>query len=250
MRKKWQCDFEYKKRMLKTLAEAQATDEFKNKVRAATQSPERNRKIGLASKQHWQTPEYRAKLVTPEKAEMNRINGRKFQHHDEETKERISNTMRNILTNPTMREEYSSRVRAVARLGGIAAILQMPKQDTQIEIALQKALGDRATPFEVHTNCENISIPDIRLVGTKILIFADGDFWHGCPMHFPNPNKWQLRTMIKDRKQTATLTQLGYTVLRFWEHAIISNLEQCVQTIVSNYEPVKPQIFKEVIAIV
>jgi DNA mismatch endonuclease (patch repair protein) len=66
---------------------------------------------------------------------------------------------------------------------------------------------------------------DIVFTRTKIAIFLDGCFWHGCPEHATQPKAnaewWRVkldRNMTRDRETTDYLRAAGWTVLRFWEH--------------------------------
>jgi len=84
----------------------------------------------------------------------------------------------------------------------------IPLEDTSIEKSVQEELTRRGIKFE------------------KVLIFCDGCYWHGCPIHYPNS-----RNGNRDRKITQRLTELGYTVLRFWGHEINEDVSKCVDSI-------------------
>lgn len=56
------------------------------------------------------------------------------------------------------------------------------------------------------------------------MVFIDGCFWHGCPVHGvppkTNSSYWDpklARTRERDIEATAALERHGWTVLRFWE---------------------------------
>jgi DNA mismatch endonuclease (patch repair protein) len=61
---------------------------------------------------------------------------------------------------------------------------------TNIESRLQAALAASGLAFEVDQRVE----PDLRwkadvvFFQEKICVFADGCFWHGCPVHFEPPH--------------------------------------------------------------
>ncbi len=66
---------------------------------------------------------------------------------------------------------------------------------------------------------------DITFTKVGLHVFIDGCFWHGCPEHFtlPKTNTDFWRDKIegnrrRDEDTTERLQQLGFTVLRFWEH--------------------------------
>ena len=69
--------------------------------------------------------------------------------------------------------------------------------------------------------------PDFVFRATKIAVFVDGCFWHGCPRHgtMPAGNRafWKAklaRNAARDRKVTRTLRKAGWRVLRVWECAL------------------------------
>jgi len=68
-------------------------------------------------------------------------------------------------------------------------------------------------------------VADIVFPKQRIAVFVDGCFWHGCPEHatWPKQNAgfWQQKigtNRIRDADTSERLQQLGWTVLRFWEH--------------------------------
>lgn len=66
---------------------------------------------------------------------------------------------------------------------------------------------------------------DLVFRPTKVAVFVDGCFWHGCPEHFvppkTNPGYWREKiggNMQRDRDTDNRLADEGWLVLRFWEH--------------------------------
>ncbi|MFF4230222.1 very short patch repair endonuclease [Streptomyces sp. NPDC001820] len=60
---------------------------------------------------------------------------------------------------------------------------------------------------------------------SKVAVFVDGCYWHGCPEHYvqpkTNPGYWSdkvARNVARDRDTDQRLNEAGWTVLRFWEH--------------------------------
>ena len=78
--------------------------------------------------------------------------------------------------------------------------------------------------------------PDF-VVEKKVLIFCDGDFWHGYQYDRKKklPKKfWRdkiERNMERDRKVTRKLRADGWSVVRLWEHDIEKRPESCVRKI-------------------
>jgi DNA mismatch endonuclease (patch repair protein) len=76
--------------------------------------------------------------------------------------------------------------------------------------------------------------PDFVFGRERVVVFLDGCFWHGCPIHgsFPESNKdfWASKleaNVARDRRADAYLLGSGWTVIRFWEHSIKSDSGGC-----------------------
>ena len=77
-----------------------------------------------------------------------------------------------------------------------------------------------------------IGSPDFVWRGKRIVLFVDGCFWHGCPSHAHTPRShqayWKLkiaRNKTRDRRVRRSLRQLGWIVLRIWEHELAQKNE-------------------------
>lgn len=107
-----------------------------------------------------------------------------------------------------------------------------PIIDTVPELSLQKALFLSGIEFTKHKPIENFVQCDI-FIAPNIVIFVDGCYWHGCEQC---SDKNKMSSWIRGRKTadlliTQRLVNVGYVVLRFWEHEIHENLEECVEKI-------------------
>ena len=75
--------------------------------------------------------------------------------------------------------------------------------------------------------------PDFA-VEKKVLVFCDGDFWHGYQYgrkKKPPKKFWRdkiERNMERDRKVSRKLRADGWHVVRLWEHDIETSPEKCV----------------------
>lgn len=112
-------------------------------------------------------------------------------------------------------------------------------KDTTIELALRKALWQRGIRYRKNYK-GLIGKPDIVITKYRIAVFCDSDFWHGYDWENrksrikSNQDYWIPkieRNMKRDREVTATLVEQGWIVLRFWEHTIRKELEECVNDI-------------------
>lgn len=125
-----------------------------------------------------------------------------------------------------------------------AIMRKVHAKDTVPEILFRKALWAKGVRYK--TNSTNLpGKPDIVLSARKTVIFIDGDFWHGSQWQRRNltalEDQFQQtsskeywlkkirRNMRRDCTVTTELMSQGWTVLRFWESDIHSNLEGCVE---------------------
>jgi len=77
--------------------------------------------------------------------------------------------------------------------------------------------------------------PDFFFPLSRVAVFVDGCFWHGCPKcgHIPSNNRayWAAKikgNRLRDARNNTALDSMNVHVLRFWEHAIRDSPEQCI----------------------
>lgn len=97
--------------------------------------------------------------------------------------------------------------------------------DTGPEMALRRAL--HAMGFRYTLRSKLPGRPDLVFPARRTVLFVDGCFWHGCPEHgvLPQNNRqlWQTKlaaNVERDRRVDRQLKQLGWRVVRVWEHDI------------------------------
>jgi DNA mismatch endonuclease (patch repair protein) len=68
-------------------------------------------------------------------------------------------------------------------------------------------------------------VADVVFVSSKVAVFVDGCFWHGCPEHatWPKQNAESWRAKIvanqqRDRDTNVRLRADGWEVVRVWAH--------------------------------
>lgn len=107
--------------------------------------------------------------------------------------------------------------------------------NTRPELLLRKTLYSQKIRFRVKSNL--IGKPDIVFTKSKVVVFIDGEFWHGYNWKEKkrkiNANKsyWikKIEGNIKrDKKNNLILKQEGWTVLRFWQKEVETNLDHCI----------------------
>jgi len=57
---------------------------------------------------------------------------------------------------------------------------------------------------------------DAFVPACKLVIQFDGDYWHGHPLRFPNPDERQRKRMRLDKSQDAYMRKCGFSVFRAW----------------------------------
>lgn len=69
--------------------------------------------------------------------------------------------------------------------------------------------------------------PDFIFPSVRLAVFVDGCFWHGCPVHggIPATNRmfWKRKLNLnkeRDRIVSRELRNLGWRVLRIWQHEL------------------------------
>ena len=135
---------------------------------------------------------------------------------------------------PRQRSELMARIRSTrndstemalakllraARLSGWRKHSRISWQAEHLSPSLRKVL--------LKNNFRASVVPDFVFREKRTVLFIDGCFWHFCPRHGMVPSSnvdyWQpklLRNRLRDRFVDAALCDLGWTVLRVWEHEL------------------------------
>ncbi|WP_144721085.1 very short patch repair endonuclease [Agrococcus jejuensis] len=116
------------------------------------------------------------------------------------------------------------------------------RRDTSPEIAVRRLLHARGLRFRVDLQVEPTvrSRPDIFFTKQRVAIYIDGCFWHRCPTHGTEPKAnsdyWKPkldRNVERDRKSTEALEDLGWVVLRFWEHERPAAVADAISSVIT-----------------
>ena len=109
-------------------------------------------------------------------------------------------------------------------------------KDTGPERRLRSVLHARGLRFRKHVR-ELPGTPDIVFTRARVVVFVDGDFWHGW--RFP---LWEhklspfwaekiRRNRQRDRRNFAKLRRMGWKVIRVWEHQIEKDVDSVADRI-------------------
>lgn len=125
---------------------------------------------------------------------------------------------------------------------------RVASSDTQPEQMLRKALWRHGLRYRI-CHDQLPGKPDIVLVSRRLVIFVDGDFWHGgqylrrgfgsLEEQFAHSSKREYwvrkigRNVRRDLATTLQLLESGWRVIRFWESDLRRELDTCVQIVLS-----------------
>ncbi len=112
-------------------------------------------------------------------------------------------------------------------------------KNSKPEMIFRRALWQEDIRYRTHVKTLPGS-PDIAIKKYRLAIFVDGVFWHGYQWDVQkkriktNRHFWIPkieRNMQRDRQNKEALENAGFTVMRFWEHEIKNNLQNCVNQV-------------------
>jgi DNA mismatch endonuclease, patch repair protein len=84
--------------------------------------------------------------------------------------------------------------------------------------------------------------PDFVFTKARVVVFVDGDFWHGW--RYPQwkhklSDYWRAkieRNRLRDRRNFQRLRRMGWTVLRLWGHDVEKNLDASIERVAALLE--------------
>jgi DNA mismatch endonuclease (patch repair protein) len=109
---------------------------------------------------------------------------------------------------------------------------------TKPERIIAGLLRQAGLAFEEHAR-DLRGRPDIVLRQAKILVFVEGDFWHGW--RFPAwrlklSEQWERKiegNRIRDLRNFQALRRAGWRVIRIWEHQVERDPERCIARVLA-----------------
>lgn len=118
------------------------------------------------------------------------------------------------------------------------------RRDTKAEMAVRRAVWRRGLRYRVDVKPLPGSRRRADLVFTrvKVAVFADGCFWHGCPLHATAPKAnadwWKEKlaaNVERDRDTDRRLDEAGWRVVRIWEHEDAEDAADRVEEVVREH---------------
>ncbi|MEM9679901.1 MAG: very short patch repair endonuclease [Bacteroidota bacterium] len=113
------------------------------------------------------------------------------------------------------------------------------RKNTKPEMLFRKALWHKGIRYRVDSK-QLPGRPDVSIKKYRLAVFIDGDFWHGYDWE---ERKSQLksnrdfwipkieRNIQRDLEVNRALQEMGFTVFRFWESEIKSDLKTCINDV-------------------
>ena len=112
-------------------------------------------------------------------------------------------------------------------------------KNSKPEMTFRRALWAKGIRYRVDSK-QLPGRPDVSIKKYKLAIFIDGDFWHGYNWEErkqkikSNRGFWYpkiSRNIQRDREVNLELNDMGYTVFRFWESEIKTDLQKCINDV-------------------
>ena len=117
-------------------------------------------------------------------------------------------------------------------------------KDTGLETRVRSELHRRGLRFRKHVK-DLPGKPDVVFTRSKVAVFIEGDFWHGYKFtewEHKVSDFWKVKiskTIERDAKNQRQLNEMGWTVIRLWQHDLERNYQTSIQGVVSAVK-VKP----------
>jgi len=123
-------------------------------------------------------------------------------------------------------------------------------RDTRAEVLLRKELWRRGLRYRLHVSGLP-GKPDIVFRRARVVVFCDGDFWHGRSWQQrrekldrgSNAPYWTAKiaaNVARDRRNTRLLRAKGWTVVRLWETNVLRDIARAVERVeraMAGYNP-------------
>jgi DNA mismatch endonuclease, patch repair protein len=116
------------------------------------------------------------------------------------------------------------------------AMSNVKLKDGSLEVAIRSELHKRGYRFRKHVRTLPGS-PDAVFPSEKVAIFIDGDFWHGYRLptwEHKLDAFWRQKiraNRARDRKNFRRLRNMGWQVIRIWQHEIRKDPNRCIDRI-------------------
>lgn len=120
-----------------------------------------------------------------------------------------------------------------------AVMARIKGKNTGPEQTVMAALAELGLAWESHVK-DLPGRPDVVFRDEKVVVFVDGDFWHGW--RFPIwrdklSEKWEAKidgNRRRDVRNHRLLRRAGWKVVRLWEHEVAADINACIAKIMKS----------------
>jgi len=111
-------------------------------------------------------------------------------------------------------------------------------RNTKPELVVRRLVFARGLRYRLHSKGLP-GRPDMVFARSRVVVFIDGDFWHGFDWPLLKPklgDYWRDKiqgNIERDERHTEALQQMGWTVIRIWEHQVKQAPTACADLIES-----------------
>jgi len=123
-------------------------------------------------------------------------------------------------------EEYKQKLRDASP----ARLAQFQRKETEPERLVREMLEGLGVAFQQEAPLGHYTV-DFLLEASRVVVQADGDYWHANPAIYPVPTAAQKDRRRLDASCDSFLHNQGYRVLRFWEKDLYNNPKMCLQAL-------------------
>mgnify|MGYP001561850585 CR=1 FL=1 len=194
---------------------------------------EQKRKISESVKESWEGNEGRKNMLIErmikrhkeekEKGILNPFQKYVIEHpeHQVEAGKKAGRATINKYGRQHMRHAYEALTLEMRRENTIKMLLSSERKETKIELILENVVKNLGLEYRKQ-HPHKFTIIDIAIPQYKIAIYADGCYWHGCPLHCPN-SKIAIEGKVRDKdtRVNKKLQDEGWYVIRLWEHDLL-----------------------------
>jgi len=122
----------------------------------------------------------------------------------------------------------------------------LKRSSTRPEVALRSSLHALGKRFRIQFRVDGLPRRriDIAFPRQQLAVFVDGCFCHGCPEHGTRPETnrewwdWKIaRNRARDVDTDQRLKELGWRVIRVWEHAAAETAAEVIVQELSRPSP-------------
>lgn len=119
-------------------------------------------------------------------------------------------------------------------------------KDTGPEVRVRSELHRRGLRFRKHVK-DLPGKPDVVFPRAKVAVFIDGDFWHGyrfSSWEHKVSDFWRKKiskNRERDGRDHQMLREMGWKVVRLWQHELEKDLEASIDRVVSTVRGAEPK---------